>query len=229
MKNKSYKLQIQEYADKYGKIPIEEESLLPYLEKELRLTDRDFELIEEENRISQSIPWDTLQIVLPIIPKPSPRPRYSGVSGRFYVTGASENKKLFKYYFTEKYHIIYTQVYFSLKVYLPTPISSMNRREIYRAECGDIIPISNPDWDNVGKTYSDMIQQILILNDNIISKGLVEKFYSIKPRVVITIKYQKGYDSKFNRKRVENSKSYKEAIEVGNIIEIYTEGDDKIL
>ena len=46
---------------------------------------------------------------------------------------------------------------------------------------------------------------------------------------MITIKYQKGYDSKFNRKRVENSKSYKEAIEVGNIIEIYTEGDDKIL
>lgn len=226
MKNKSYKLQIKEYDEKYGKIPMENESILSYLEEYLRLTEKDFKLIEEENKVSQSIPWETLKIVLPIIPKPSPRPRYSGVSGRFYVTGASENKKLFKYYIKELYHIIYTQVHFSLKVYLPTPISSMNRREIYRAECGEIIPISNPDWDNIGKTYSDMIQQILILNDNIISKGFVEKYYSIKPRVVITIKYQKGFDSRYNRKKVENSKSYKEAIEVGNIIEIYTDGGD---
>lgn len=226
MKNKSYKLQIKEYDEKYGKIPMENESILSYLEEYLRLTEKDFKLIEEENKVSQSIPWETVKIVLPIIPKPSPRPRYSGVSGRFYVTGASENKKLFKYYIKELYHIIYTQVHFSLKVYLPTPISSMNRREIYRAECGEIIPISNPDWDNIGKTYSDMIQQILILNDNIISKGFVEKYYSIKPRVVITIKYQKGFDSRYNRKKVENSKSYKEAIEVGNIIEIYTDGGD---
>ena len=226
MKNKSYKLQIKEYNEKYGKIPMDNESILSYLEEYLRLTEKDFKLIEEENKVSQSIPWETLKIVLPIIPKPSPRPRYSGVSGRFYVTGASENKKLFKYYIKELYHIIYTQVHFSLKVYLPTPMSSMNKREIYRAECGEIIPISNPDWDNIGKTYSDMIQQILILNDNIISKGFVEKYYSIKPRVVITIKYQKGFDSRYNRKKVENSKSYKEAIEVGNIIEIYTDGGD---
>lgn len=226
MKSKSYKLQIQEYADKYGKIPIEEESILPYLANQLKLTEKDFELIEEDNMKAKSIPWETLQIILPIIPKPSPRPRYSSVSGRFYVTGAAENKKIFKYYFTEKYHIIYTQVYFSLKVYLPTPVSSMNKREVYRAECGDIIPISNPDWDNVGKTYSDMIQQILILNDNIISKGIVEKYYSIKPRVVITLKYQKGFDSKFNKRRIETSKSYKEAIEIGNIIEVYTEGKE---
>lgn len=222
MKAKSYKAQINEYKEKYGTIPIEQDNILAYLDKELKLTKKDHERIEAEDKYVEGIPWDTLKIILPIIPKPSPRPRYSGSSGCFYVTGAAENKKLFKYYIEDAYHIIYTQTHFSVKTFQPTPLSQMNRVEVYRAEKGTIIPTSNPDWDNLGKTYSDMIQRILILNDNIITKGFVEKFYSVKPRVEITIKYQKGYDSKFNKRRIENSKSYKEAIEVGNIIELYT-------
>lgn len=226
MKSKPYKRQIEEYNEKYGKIPIESNEILKYLEKELRLTDKDFDKIREVDEYVESIPWNTLRIILPIIPKPSPRPRYSRVSGQFYVTGAAENKKLFKYYIEEVYQIIYTQTHFSLVTYLPTPISSMNRQEIYRAENKTILPISNPDWDNLGKTYSDMIQNILILNDNIITKGLCEKYYSVKPRVEIEIKYQMGFDSKFNKRRTQSSKSFKEAIETGNIIELYTEGSD---
>ena len=222
MKAKSYKAQINEYREKYGNIPIEQDSILSYLDKELKLTEKDYKKIEDEDRYVEGIPWDTLKIILPIIPKPSPRPRYSSSSRCFYVTGAAENKKLFKFYIEEAYRIIYTQTHFSIKTFQPTPLSQMSKVEIYRAEKGTIIPTSNPDWDNLGKTYSDMIQRILILNDNIISKGFVEKFYSVKPRVEIDIKYQKGYDSKFNKRRIENSKSYKEAIEVGSIIELYT-------
>lgn len=221
MKSKSYKIQIAEYREKYGMIPSEQSDILKYLESQLRLTEKDYKRIEEEDKYVEGIPWDTLKIILPIIPKPSPRPRYSSATGSFYVTGAAENKKLFKYYIEDMYRIIYTQTYFSIKTYLPTPTSQMSRVEIYRAEKGTLRPVSNPDWDNLGKTYSDMIQRILILNDNIISKGFVEKFYSVKPRVEIEIKYQKGYDSKFNKRRTENSKSYKEAIEIGNIIECY--------
>jgi Holliday junction resolvase RusA-like endonuclease len=224
MKSKPYMRQIEEYNEKYGKIPIDSDSILSYLENKLKLTEKDFAKIREADKYVASIPWNTLRIILPIIPKPSPRPRYSRVSGQFYVTGAAENKKLLKYYIEEAYQIIYTQTHFSLVTYLPTPISSMNRQEIYRAENKTIVPISNPDWDNLGKTYSDMIQNILILNDNIITKGLCEKYYSVKPRVEITIKYQMGFDSKFNKRRTESSKSYKEAVETGNIIELYTEG-----
>ena len=102
----------------------------------------------------------------------------------------------------------------------------MTKVEILRAEMGNLSAMSNPDWDNLGKTYSDMIQQILLMNDNIITKGNVEKFYSVKPRVVISIKYQIGFDSKFNKRRILNSTNFKKAIEIGNIIEVYTEGDD---
>lgn len=224
MKTKSYKKQIEEYDEKYGKIPMDSEEILRYLESELSLSESDMEKIREEDRRAEMIPWGSLHLILPIVPKPSPRPRYSRVSKQFYVTGASENQKLFKFYIEEKYHIIYTRVNFSLITYLPTPLSSMTKREIYRAEEKTIVPTSNPDWDNLGKTYSDMIQHILLLNDNIITKGTVEKFYSVKPRVEIILDYQMGYDSKFNKRRTESSTSYKKAIEAGHIIELYTEG-----
>lgn len=67
-------------------------------------------------------------------------------------------------------------------------------------------------WDNLGKTYSDMLQDVLFLNDNIIQTGIVEKYYSLKPRIELFISYQDDFDSNFNRKRIENSKAYKALI-----------------
>lgn len=224
MKTKSYKKQIEEYEIKYGNIPIEHEDILSFLRASLKLTDTDLQKIEEMNQYADSIPWNQLKIILPIVPRGTPRPRLGG--GRFYVTGASENKKLCNYYIHDKYDIVYTQTYFTVHTYIPTPVTSMNRLEVYRAEMKAIEPTSYPDWDNLGKTYSDMIQNILILNDNIISKGRVEKFYSVKPRVEIIIKYREGYDSKFTKRRIQSSKSYKDAVEAGHIIEVYEERKD---
>lgn len=76
-------------------------------------------------------------------------------------------------------------------------------------------------WDNLGKTYSDMVQGILMLNDNIISEGIVKKFFSVKPRVRINIKYQLGFDSNFNKKKITKSTSYVKAVEMGAIQEFY--------
>ena len=72
--------------------------------------------------------------------------------------------------------------------------------------------LSGGDWDNLGKTYSDAIQKILILNDNIIIEGTSAKHYCIKPRVDIHIEYQQEYDSKFNKRKIESSKSFKKII-----------------
>lgn len=227
MKNKSYKILLSEYQEKYGNIPIDKGNILEYLDTSLKLTEKDYEKIKRDEEMVASIPWEELEIVLPIIPKPSPRPRYSGFTKSFYVTGAAENKKLFMYYIEDKYNIIYTTTHFHVTTYLPTPMSQMSRTEIYRAEKGSIAPMANPDWDNLGKTYSDMIQEILLLNDNVITIGGVEKYYSVKPRVVINIRYQKGFDSRFNKKRMTKSTKYKKYVELGNIIEFYAEGKDK--
>lgn len=225
MKNKSYKKQIEDYITNYGQIPDDPTEILEYLKEDLKLTEKDFEKIDQMEAYANSIPWNTLKVILPIIPKGCPRPK-RGKNGIFYVTGAKENKKLCRYYIENKYKIVYTQTHFDVLTFIPTPRSSMNRYEIYRAEMQSIHPTSYPDWDNLGKTYSDMIQDILLLNDNIITKGLVEKFYSIKPRVEIRIKYQEGYDSRFNKRRIQTSKAYKDAVEAGHIIELYTGKDD---
>ena len=86
MKNKSYKLLLSEYQEKYGNIPLEKDDILDYLDKTLKLTEKDYIKIQEEEEKVANIPWEELQIILPIIPKPSPRPRYSSKMGSFYVT-----------------------------------------------------------------------------------------------------------------------------------------------
>lgn len=225
MKDRTCDGQIAAYNEKYGAIPLEKDEILEYLKDALQLKEKDFLKIQKDNEHAAQIPWRVLKIILPIVPNPSPRPRYSSKTGSFYVMGASENKKILKKFINEKYKIIYTQTYFSVRTFIPTPISSMSRVEVYRAEMQTITPTTNPDWDNLGKTYSDMVQKILITNDNIISKGLVEKFYSVKPRVEIMIKYQRGFDSRYNERRILKSKSFMDAVELGHIIEVYTEED----
>ena len=98
---------------------------------------------------------------------------------------------------------------FRVDCYFPTPTSVMKGYEILLAEEGLIRPMITKDWDNLGKTYSDMIQEYLLINDNIICDGSSNKYFSIRPHVDITIQYQEDYDSEYNRRRVENSKSYK--------------------
>ena len=71
------------------------------------------------------------------------------------------------------------------------------------AELGLIRPIAKPDWDNLGKTYSDMIQGSLLYDDELIVEGISRKFYSMKPRIEISISYMKDIDCKFNKKKIE--------------------------
>ena len=62
--------------------------------------------------------------------------------------------------------------------------------------------MSKPDWDNVGKAYCDMIQDILIYDDSLVVEGVSKKFYSVKPRIEITIEYMEDYDCEFNKKKI---------------------------
>jgi Holliday junction resolvase RusA-like endonuclease len=186
---------------------LDENLILNYLENNLKL---DLEKIKEEETRIQNINWEEVIITLPIEPKPSPRPRYSFKTKHFYVKGAKSNKNIIKEYINS--NIIYTRTNLLVKTYQPTPIHLMDNNEIYLAEKELILPIQNPDWDNLGKTYSDMIQEYLILNDNIVNPGSVEKYYSLIPRVVIIIRYQKDFDSKFNKKKILNSTQYKSLI-----------------
>ena len=79
----------------------------------------------------------------------------------------------------------------------------MNAVEQVLAELGYIRPTSKPDFDNLAKTYSDMIQGILLDDDAYIIKGVSEKYYSVKPRIEIKLRYMKEFDSVYNKKKIE--------------------------
>lgn len=199
---------MQDYEEKYGHIPNTTEEILLYIEDNFRVNKQ--KVLDDEIYIN-SLKWKDIEVHLPIIPKPTPRPRYNFATQHFYVTGAGKNKKIIQE-FIKNMDIIYTRTHLTVKTYQPTPISSMSKNELYLAEKGCICPLQTPDWDNLGKTYSDMLQDILLLNDNIIQIGTVEKYFSLKPRVEIFISYQEDFDSKFNRRRITSSKAYKKLI-----------------
>ena len=193
----------KEYDEKYGHIPSQKDEIIKFMEENLNINME--KVLREEERI-KNIEWKEVNFELPIIPTASPRPRYSSKTETFYVKGAAARKKEIKKYI-KSFNIIYTSVELTITTYQPIP-TGMSKTEMYLAEKGLIRPTSKPDWDNLGKTYSDMIQNILILNDNIITSGTVEKYYSIKPRVGIKIRYQDGWDSNYNRRRTEKTTAY---------------------
>jgi len=203
----------KEYEIKYGHIPDNQEDQLAYIRDHYNIN---MDKVDNEILKIQALQWKELSFTLSILPNPAPRPRTGG--GHFYVKGAKDHKNYMEYIVDEKM-IICTRTNLSVTTYHPIPVSSMTATEIYLAQLGHLDPISNPDWDNLGKTYSDMIQGILLMNDNIVNPGSVRKKYSIKPRIEINIQYQDGFDSKFNERRVKSSKVYKEYYNLGMIRE----------
>ena len=201
-------LQERQWINKYGDLPNDQESLISIIQKSHRI---DMDRYQKEKDRILSMQWKELSFSLPIVPKSTPRARYSSLNNTFYVKGAAENKKMIKR-IIQVSSIISTMTRFRVDCYFPTPTSVMKGYEILLAEEGLIRPMITKDWDNLGKTYSDMIQEYLLINDNIICDGSSNKYFSIRPHVDIFIQYQEDYDSDYNRKRVENSKSYKKLI-----------------
>lgn len=195
----------KEYKDKYGDIPLSKEARLSILLNRLKKKKRKdrISIFDEIKRI-KDIEWDSYKFIIYLLPKATPRPRINKATQLFYVVGSDVNKKLFKKFLKEHPHeMIMTPMTMLIDVFLPIP-SSMNEKESILAEMGYIRPISKPDFDNVAKTYSDMITGSLIYDDSLIIEGTSRKFYSLKPRIEITIRYMKEIDSLFNWRKIKS-------------------------
>lgn len=199
---------MDEYNHLYGYLPDSQEELEEYIIKKFKVN---LDKVNQSIKEIEGIQWESVHMVLPLVPKPTPRPRMSS-GGHVYVKGAQVHKQFFKSVVQSK-EIVYTVTKIDIRTYVPIPTSSMNSTEILLAQKGYIRPISGGDWDNLAKTYCDMMQGVLISNDNIIVDGSLSKFYSLKPRVEIDLMYQVDFDSKYNRRKVTTSKMYKSLIE----------------
>lgn len=211
-KRLSVKDKIQEYRSAYDHIPKDYLERLSYLYKECRFTKEDVNYLFTKVDELAEVEWNYVTYIFYMDPKATPRPRLNTHTYTFYVEGAKFNKQIFdefKEHHSDMELVISTPCVLSTKVYVKTP-TSMTPREKLAAELELIHHINKPDWDNLGKSYSDMVQSTLVSDDAIVCRGEVEKFYSILPRIEVTVNFMKKYDSKYNKRTVENRKSFKE-------------------
>ena len=174
----------REYDELYSNIPNNLPERLKYIFQSNNFKKAKDKIIPEMERI-KNIKWNKISYTIYLLPKATPRPRLCNRSGTFYVKGAHDNKKIFEN-----------------SSYFPIP-SSMKPVEKICAEFGLIRPTSKPDWDNVAKAYCDMCQGFLLYDDYLVVEGVSKKFYSVKPRIEITIEYMDDYDSEFNEKKIK--------------------------
>lgn len=202
----------QEYNKKIEGIPKDYMDRLAYIYKAYGFKKADIDDLMSKIDKLQTEEWNKITYIFYMDPHTSPRPRYKPNTKHFYVKNAKDHKQLFDD-FQEAHSntecVISTPCMIDVRAYKRTP-SNMNIKEKMAAELELIHCLESPDWDNLGKTYSDMVQKTLVSDDSIVCRGMVEKFYSIIPRVEVDIYYMKSYDCLHNKRRIEKRKSFYE-------------------
>jgi Holliday junction resolvase RusA-like endonuclease len=166
-------------------------------------------LLKRRDEMLQSLQFEKeFFIVLYEEPEGSPRPRARYVTKNnivqatqanpgfiqvYSLTGAVD-RKFMSQLLTDKelddfkQHMIYTPCYIDYRAYIRTP-KSFNVQDTYLAEMGLIRPIVKPDFDNIAKKYADMYNGNVWIDDALVIDGRIRKYYSILPRVEITLQY----------------------------------------
>lgn len=199
----------KEYDRKYGEVPKDYIDRIISMLKKNNFKGKDIKALQKRMKELLDMPTGEFRMVIDMMPKATPRPRASR-NGHFYVSGAHKNSEFFREYLQETFPdqgLISTPCKFHVDLFMPIP-SGFNRIDQILAELKLIKVVTRPDWDNLGKTYSDMVQKHLLVEDCSIYDGRVRKFYSSKPRIEINITYDLFYDSKYNKKKIESWNVY---------------------
>ena len=205
---KSRKEKSFEYYNKYGLIPNDQQERLEWMVDNFNLTDKKIkEILNAKQYIMDNLSYYDFKVVLYEEPAGTPRPRFKLVNrynlanaamtnGQFVkvfsITGA-EDRRFMRQLITsgelqEFQQLLYTPCRIEFNAYIHTP-SNFNIVQKFLAEIGLERPINKPDWDNIGKKYSDMMNGNIWLDDTLVIDGTIRKFYSIKPRVEINISF----------------------------------------
>jgi len=189
----------------YGSIPEEYTTRILSLMRELKINSKDLDNIRLGIKRIRGIKTYKIDFVFYFLPQATPRARSNRFTKVFYVKKNIDYGELFRIFIEECTDIdfkIVTPCKFICRTFSPIP-NNMSKVEKVLSELELIPYISKPDWDNLGKTYSDMVQKHFILDDSLIYDGRTIKKYSSKPRVEISIEFFSEYDSNYNRKKVE--------------------------
>ena len=207
------------YKDSYLDIPKDDKERLDYLIKQEKLKEKDLDLVYMYKEVmNNAITYDVYKIVIYEEPVGKPRPRFKRIKGKNHIYSANEYYK--KQAFIEmnqdqisqfKDKLIYTPCILTCNAYLKIP-QSFNKVEKVLAELGTIRPITKPDWDNIGKEYSDLFNNLVWLDDAIVVSAIVNKYYSILPRVEILVSFANSLYNKYQYDSIKSKISNTEEI-----------------
>ncbi len=216
-----------EYEQKFSMIPRDYMERLKWMYSMYKITPRLEEaIISKRNDMLSSLCYYDFTIVLYENPEGTPRPRFrlinrknlasaKATNGSFVqvysITGAEDQRFMKQLMtmedFAEYNSLLCTPLNLTYDCYFKTP-SGFNRVDTILSEIGLINPVTKPDWDNVGKKYSDMYNSNIWLDDSFVVSGTVNKFYSILPRVEIHLKYLNMLYNKYQYNQVSKRVDY---------------------
>lgn len=178
-----------DYKEKYGDVPNTHEARLEYI-KQMRKNNPSQEEIDKMTRKIRRIKWNTYSFTIEMVPQSTQRPRHT-FTGRTYVPHAAERADLFENFILpnlENPPYISTPCAIYIDFYERTPNSFSQIKKIL-AEEKKIPNMTIRDIDNMLKAVLDFMQHGMLENDNKVYIAEVGKWYSVKPRIEITIKY----------------------------------------
>ena len=219
MKIKTREQKLHEYNAKYPeKIIDANERVQRYLslqknpDKWIKKAQKKALLIMEERE------YESIRITMYEYPMKTDRPRT--YKGHTFSPNASANKKYFEAAIRqviETVKIVNTPAEIMLDVFLEMP-STVPPDEVVLFEAQLLNPVDKPDYDNIGKCYTDMLTNVLISDDDIFWRGEIRKWYSLLPRVEIVIRYLVKHESDYIYKKLKTRKTIKDGVKSGRIL-----------
>ena len=212
MKIKSRKQRENEYNSQYGNVSNDVyERLRFFLGDNFNET-----LLENANKrikeAREKVKYNQIKITFYEEPYQSHRPRVNFHTRGLHVPLAKENLNFVKKFvddLKEEIKLVATPMRVDLIAYFPMP-SNLKPVEVLLYETEHDMAIGKPDFDNILKAYVDMIRESIILDDDIVSESYFKKYYSLKPRVILTITYTNGFVSEHSYKKITTRKSFKD-------------------
>lgn len=225
---KSRKEKQKEYQEKYDHIPKDYKERLIWMDQKYELTDKNRqEIINRRNNIISNITFFDFFVVLYMEPEGTPRHRYRLITPKNYVNAALQSPYIHVYQPRAKENHTYLQRLVSseiiqLEQFIQTPFvcninaffrtpSNYNKSDIFIAEMGLDYHIKKPDVDNIEKMYLDMFNRNVWLDDNMCFSGQLTKFYSILPRVEISIRYMNCAMNKYQYNHIISRVGYQDS------------------
>lgn len=230
MKRKTRNQKHVEYENQYGEIPIDYKERLEYLYDKLNVSDKQaFEILQKRDIMINNLQYTDTQIILFEVPEGTPRPRFRLIN-RSNLSNMAMNNSSFVHVYSLTGHedqvfmkrlmnqedfdmldkMICTPCIIDIYAFCKTP-SYYNKEDTILAEIGLHRPISKPDWDNLGKRYSDMFNSNIWLDDTLVIDGSIHKYYSVLPRIEIRLKYLNMVYNKHQYKSTINRSDYNDA------------------